>query len=156
MNCSDKHTQRKAGPLVKIVNVKITPIAIPDVPLLNTKGVHPHVFLRAIIEVETDTGLQKVAPTHEGLDPHGYKSLKLKGGRLTFKDGTLRVPEGPGLGVQPDHDAVAELHAIYNEQMVTDCDDTDEMLKYVPDYVRKVPRWCGNRSTGIAFRGSLS
>ena len=65
----------------------------------------------------------------------------IKGGRPTFKNGTLQVPEGPGLGVELDHEAVAELHELYNKAMVADRDDTDEMLKYIPDYVRKVPRW---------------
>ncbi|SNS85558.1 enolase C-terminal domain-like protein [Antarctobacter heliothermus] len=62
-------------------------------------------------------------------------------GRPVFENGTLRVPERPGLGVDLDHEAVAELHDLYNQAMVRDRDDTDEMLKYVPDYVRKVPRW---------------
>lgn len=65
----------------------------------------------------------------------------VKGGRPTFRNGTLQVPEGPGLGVELDHEAVAELHGLYNAAMVQDRDDTDEMLKYVPDFVRKVPRW---------------
>lgn len=65
----------------------------------------------------------------------------VKAGRPVFRDGALQVPDGPGLGVELDHDAVAELHALYNKAMVADRDDTDEMLKYVPDYVRKVPRW---------------
>lgn len=65
----------------------------------------------------------------------------IKGGRPTFVDGTLQVPDGPGLGVELDYDAVDELHGLYNKAMVQDRDDTDEMLKYVPDYVRKVPRW---------------
>lgn len=72
--------------------------------------------------------------------PWSQKEI-VKGGRPTFKDGTLQVPEGPGLGVELDHDAVADLHALYNKAMVKDRDDTDEMLKYIPDYVRKVPRW---------------
>lgn len=65
----------------------------------------------------------------------------IKGGRPAFKDGSLQVPDGPGLGVELDHEAVAELHELYKQAMVQDRDDTDEMLKYVPDYVRKVPRW---------------
>lgn len=70
-----------------------------------------------------------------------YGKEIIKGGRVTFRDGKLPVPDGPGLGVELDPDAVAELHALYNEQMIIDRDDTDEMLKYIPDYVRKVPRW---------------
>ena len=72
--------------------------------------------------------------------PWSQKEI-IKGGRPTFKNGTLQVPDGPGLGVELEQEAVAELHALYNAAMVQDRDDTDEMLKYVPDYVRKVPRW---------------
>ena len=76
-------------------------------------------------------------------DTHYPWSTKeiVKGGRPTFKDGTLQVPEGPGLGVELDHEMIAELHELYNQAMINDRDDTDEMLKYIPDYVRKVPRW---------------
>ncbi len=70
-----------------------------------------------------------------------YDKEIIKGGRLTFKDGALRVPEGPGLGVELDYDALAEQHDLYKRAMVRDRDDTDEMLKYRPDFVRKVPRW---------------
>lgn len=76
-------------------------------------------------------------------DTHYPWSTKeiIKGGRPTFKNGTLQVPEGPGLGVELDHEAVADLNDLYHTAMVQDRDDTDEMLKYIPDYVRKVPRW---------------
>lgn len=76
-------------------------------------------------------------------DTHYPWSTKeiIKGGRPEFKNGKLRVPEGPGLGVELDYDALEELNGIYKKAMVSDRDDTDEMLKYVPDYVRKVPRW---------------
>ncbi|MEJ6391898.1 enolase C-terminal domain-like protein [Gymnodinialimonas sp. 2305UL16-5] len=76
-------------------------------------------------------------------DTHYPWSTKeiIKGGRPPFVDGTLAVPEGPGLGVELDLDAVGELHDLYRAAMVIDRDDTDEMLKYVPDYIRKVPRW---------------
>ncbi|SIO00100.1 enolase C-terminal domain-like protein [Vannielia litorea] len=65
----------------------------------------------------------------------------VKGGRPVFRDGAVQVPEGPGLGVELDREALAELHALYNQAMVADRNDTDEMLKYRPDFVRKVPRW---------------
>lgn len=70
-----------------------------------------------------------------------YRHEIVKGGRPTFKDGMLTVPDGPGLGVELDQEALAELAALYEAEMVRDRDDTDEMLKYIPDYVRKVPRW---------------
>ena len=41
---------------MKISDVRITPVAVPDMPVLNTKGVHGAYFLRSIIEVECDDG----------------------------------------------------------------------------------------------------
>jgi len=41
---------------VKVAEIRITPVAIQDMPLLNTKGVHGSHFLRSIIEVECDDG----------------------------------------------------------------------------------------------------
>lgn len=76
-------------------------------------------------------------------DTHYPWSTKeiVKGGRPKFTDGALQVPEGPGLGVELDRANVEELHALYNKAMIVDRNDTEEILKYVPNYVRKVPRW---------------
>ncbi len=49
---------------MKIRSVKITPVAVPDVPVVNLKGAHQAVFLRAIIEVETETGLVGISETY--------------------------------------------------------------------------------------------
>ncbi len=65
----------------------------------------------------------------------------IKGGQPKFVDGALAPPDGPGLGVELDREAVARLHTLYLSQGVTDRDDTAEMRKYIPDYIRKVPRW---------------
>ena len=65
----------------------------------------------------------------------------IKGGKRVFRDGSLPVPTGPGLGVELDRDALGELHALYNSAGVKDRDDTDEIRKYIPDFVRQVPKW---------------
>jgi glucarate dehydratase len=65
----------------------------------------------------------------------------IRGGRWQFKDGALPVPKGPGLGVALDRDAMAELHEAYLRQSRTDRNDTEEIKRYIPDYVRQVPRW---------------
>lgn len=65
----------------------------------------------------------------------------VQGGRPTFKEGRLQVPTGAGLGVTLDRGALAELHQLYLDAKIRDRDDTDEMLKYIPDYERIVPRW---------------
>jgi len=75
----------------RIADVRITPIAFRDPPLLNVAGVHQPWALRSIIEVETESGriglgesygeadtladLQRIAPTLVGLDPFHLDAL---------------------------------------------------------------------------------
>jgi glucarate dehydratase len=49
---------------MKIQSVKITPVAVPDYPVRNLKGVHQGVFLRSIIEVTTDSGSVGVSESY--------------------------------------------------------------------------------------------
>lgn len=70
-----------------------------------------------------------------------YREEIIEGGRMRFEDGSLPVPDGPGLGVSLDRSALEKLHDLYVSEQVIDRDDTDEMLKYVPNYERVVPRW---------------
>jgi len=75
----------------RIADVRVTPIAFRDPPLLNVAGVHQPWALRSIIEVETDSGriglgesygeadtlahLQAIAPRLVGLDPFDLQAL---------------------------------------------------------------------------------
>ena len=65
----------------------------------------------------------------------------IQGDKWAFENGALTVPKGPGLGVSLDRDALAELHEAYLVQTQIDRNDTEEIKRYVPDYVRRVPRW---------------
>lgn len=65
----------------------------------------------------------------------------IKGGKIKFRDGGLSVPTLPGLGVDLDQDELARLHALYLKQEVKDRDDTAEIRKYLPDFIRTVPKW---------------
>ncbi len=49
---------------MRIQAVKITPVAVPDYPLRNLKGVHQGVFLRSVIEMTTDAGEVGIAETY--------------------------------------------------------------------------------------------
>src|SRR5262249_2608226 len=53
------------GPLT-ITGLKVTPIALPDPPLLNIGGCHGPYFLRNIVELETDGGIVGIAETPGG------------------------------------------------------------------------------------------
>jgi glucarate dehydratase len=42
---------------MKITNLKLTPVAVPDPPLRNSWGVHAPYALRVVVELETDEGI---------------------------------------------------------------------------------------------------
>jgi glucarate dehydratase len=63
------------------------------------------------------------------------------GDPFTFRGGALAVPQGPGLGVELDRDALARLHEQYLACGLRNRDDTGYMRRVVPAYERKSPRW---------------
>lgn len=65
----------------------------------------------------------------------------VQGGRLTFEDGSLRVPRGPGLGVSLDRQALARLHDNYLHCGIRNRDDLGQMRKYDPTFTGKQPRF---------------
>jgi glucarate dehydratase len=62
-------------------------------------------------------------------------------GVLSFVDGSVPVPDGPGLGVELDRDALARLAENYRTCGIVQRDDTGYMQKFDPTYERKRPRW---------------
>ncbi len=68
--------ESSGGPPVplKITNIKVTPIALPDPPILAASGCHGPYFLRCIIEMETDAGIVGIGETRGGAKR--YESIK--------------------------------------------------------------------------------
>ncbi|MEU9189024.1 glucarate dehydratase family protein [Streptomyces sp. NPDC048484] len=62
-------------------------------------------------------------------------------GVLEFKDGSVAVPSGPGLGVTLDHDALGTLHEQYLTSGLRNRDDTGYMRTFHPTYRATIPRW---------------
>ncbi len=60
---------------------------------------------------------------------------------LAFRAGAVRVPDGPGLGVELDRDALAALHEQYLRCGIRTRDDTGYMRRVDPGYQREQPRW---------------
>ncbi|HXG11071.1 MAG TPA: enolase C-terminal domain-like protein [Gemmataceae bacterium] len=60
-----QESRRKVPPL-KITGLKVTPIALPDPPLLAASGCHGPYFLRNLVEIETDAGIMGVGETRGG------------------------------------------------------------------------------------------
>ncbi len=62
-------------------------------------------------------------------------------GALEFVDGAVAVPDGPGLGVELDEDALAALHEQYLRCGQRSRDDTTYMRRFQPDFERKLGTW---------------
>lgn len=65
----------------------------------------------------------------------------IEGGVLSFKDGSVAVPTGPGLGVEVDRDALERLHRQYLDCGFRSRDDTGYMKRLHPSYELQSPRW---------------
>jgi glucarate dehydratase len=63
------------------------------------------------------------------------------GGRIKFTDGSVVVPDGPGLGVELDKVALARLHQNYINCGLKKRNDEIEMQKKVPGWKFQSTRW---------------
>ena len=63
------------------------------------------------------------------------------GGRLKFEEGSVLVPTEPGLGVELDRVALAELHENYKACGLTRRNDEVEMQKVQPGWKFEAVRW---------------
>ena len=80
---------------------------------------------------------------HYALDTHypWQSDEVITQGRFKFEDGAVAVPEGPGLGVELDKNALAKLHQNYLDCGITKRDDLIEIRKVIPDWEFKQTRW---------------
>lgn len=58
----------------------------------------------------------------------------IEGGKLPFKNGSLALPEGPGLGVTLDRGELARLHQNYLDCGIAVRDDASEMKRHRPEW----------------------
>jgi glucarate dehydratase len=63
------------------------------------------------------------------------------GGRIKFSDGSVVVPDGPGLGVELDKVALARLHQNYINCGLKKRNDEIEMQKKIPGWKFQSTRW---------------
>jgi len=64
------------------------------------------------------------------------------GGRIRFENGSVRIPDKPGLGVDLDYDQLARGRERYVEIEFRKRDDEAEMRRHVdPHWKRVLPRW---------------
>ncbi len=65
----------------------------------------------------------------------------IKEGRIPIREGSIHVPDKPGLGVTLDHEALERLHKQYLSVGLTHRDDEKEMQKIEPGWKVQIPRW---------------
>jgi len=65
----------------------------------------------------------------------------IQGGRVPFVDGCVAVGTAPGLGVALDRDALGALHEQYLRCGIRSRNDTLEMQKHQPGFVKRKPRF---------------
>ena len=100
--------------MMRIKQVRVTPIAFRDAPLLNASGIHEPYALRSIIEVESDNGyiglgesygdapvlsvLQAMQESLVGLDPFDLNGLRARVVKTVaaLKPGTAGAELAPG------------------------------------------------------------
>jgi glucarate dehydratase len=64
------------------------------------------------------------------------------GGRISFSNGAVRIPDRPGLGVDLDYDQLARGRERYRKIPYRKRDDEAEMRQHVdPNWKRVLPRW---------------
>lgn len=65
----------------------------------------------------------------------------IKGGRIQFEQGSVRVPTAPGLGVELDPARLVELHQQYLDCGIRNRNDLAQMRKYQPEFSGISPRF---------------
>ena len=65
----------------------------------------------------------------------------IKGGRIKFEQGAVRVPTAPGLGVELDPAKLVELHQQYLDCGIRNRNDLAQMRKYQPGFSGVSPRF---------------
>ena len=65
----------------------------------------------------------------------------IEGGKLSFKDGALTLPDGAGLGVTLDRAQLKRLHQNYVDCGITVRNDADEMRRHWPDWEFGRPKY---------------
>ena len=65
----------------------------------------------------------------------------LVGGKVPITGGCVHLTDKPGLGVELDHDKLAELHEAYQRCRIRTRNDVAQMRRYRPDWQQVKPRF---------------
>jgi glucarate dehydratase len=113
---SDALTTAKSRDLT-IKEIRITPIALPDPPLLSSFGLHGPYFLRTIVEVITTDGITGIGETREGAAKELRDIAKAIAGQSALAYRTFKMSPGARAAIE-----VACLDAIGQATGLRLCD----------------------------------
>ena len=65
----------------------------------------------------------------------------IEGGKLRFRDGSLAVPDGPGLGVSLDRTALQHLHEAWRKHGYVERDDASELRNHWSEWRFARPKY---------------
>jgi glucarate dehydratase len=65
----------------------------------------------------------------------------LVGGKVPITGGSVHLTDKPGLGVELDHDKLAELHEAYQRCRIRTRNDVAQMRRFRPDWTQVKPRF---------------
>ncbi|RBM17753.1 glucarate dehydratase family protein [Streptomyces sp. PT12] len=100
---------------------------------------HLGISLAAMTHLAAATpGLRHACDTHT---PWQDGQDVIAPGALRFTEGAVPLPEGPGLGIELDRDALAAMHESYLACGLTRRDDTAYIRRFEPDFVPKRAHW---------------
>ena len=100
---------------------------------------HPGISLAAMTHLAAATpNLAYACDTHY---PWNRDDDVVKPGVLSFVDGSVAGPAGPGLGVELDREVLARLHENYERCGIRNRDDTGYLRSIDPSYEFRRPRW---------------
>jgi glucarate dehydratase len=98
---------------------------------------HAGLTMAAMIHLGAVTPQLEIASdTHYPWLPAGADLIE--GAKLTIRDGKMKVPEGPGLGVSLDRDKLARARETYRKCGMTERDDESTMRLIEPKWERKL------------------
>lgn len=63
---ADETVRAKSSKDLRVIELRVTPIVLPDPPLLASGGCHGPYFLRNVIELRTEDGMTGIGETHGG------------------------------------------------------------------------------------------
>jgi glucarate dehydratase len=96
---------------------------------------HAGIAMAAMIHLAASTPQLTVASdTHYPWLPE--RSDLIEGGKLPIRGGKMKVPDGPGLGVTLDADALARAHETYRKCGMKERDDAGTMRMVEPGWKR--------------------